>query len=126
MKLEIRVNVFQPCRNVMLRLVLNAVDNTPVAMATTIVPFSADEGNICVRMQLLGLAPGKYKIKPALYLINDYGAEQHLDVIVDAAVFMVQQKKEGTRLAWNKRYWGYLQLPDLVIENVEKHHQENM
>lgn len=126
MKLEIRVNVFQPCRNVMLRLVLNAVDNTPVAMATTIVPFSADEGNICVRMQLLGLAPGKYKIKPALYLINDYGAEQHLDVIVDAAVFMVQQKKERTRLAWNKRYWGYLQLPDLVIENVEKHHQENV
>lgn len=126
MKLEIRVNVFQPCRNVMLRLVLNAVDNTPVAMATTIVPFSADEGNIRVWMQLLGLAPGKYKIKPALYLINDYGAEQHLDVIVDAAVFMVQQKKEGTRLAWNKRYWGYLQLPDLVIENVEKHHQENM
>ena len=126
MKLEIRVNVFQPCQNVMLRLVLNAVDNTPVAMATTVVPFSADEGNICVRMQLLGLAPGKYKIKPALYLINDYGAEQHLDVIVDAAVFMVQQKKEGTRLAWNKRYWGYLQLPDLVIENVEKRHQESM
>ncbi len=119
MRITIQMDSFQKRSDLMLRIVLNAADDTPVAMATTVVPFTVNGKSICVRMPLIGLAPGKYKLKPAIYLINEYGAEQHLDVIVDAASFLIQQSESGTRLAWNKTYWGYLQLPDLVIENVE-------
>lgn len=115
----IRMEVFQKRNDMMLRMVLTAADNTPVAMATTVEPFSINGNSICVRMPLAGLAPGKYKLKPAMYLINEYGAEQHLDVIVDAATFLIQPGEKGTRLAWNKTYWGYLQLPNLVIEDDE-------
>ena len=119
MYLTIRLDAFQECNDLMLRLVLNAADDTPVAMATTVKPFSIGGKSICIKMPLNGLAPGKYKLKPAVYLINEYGAEQHLDVIVDAASFLIRQSETGTRLAWNKTYWGYLQLPNLVIEDVE-------
>lgn len=113
--LTILVDTFQKRNDLMLRLVLNAADDTPVAMATTVAPFSANGKSISVKMHLIGLAPGKYKLKPAIYLINEYGAEQHLDVVVDAATFLIQQCENGTKLAWNKTYWGYLQLPNLEI-----------
>ena len=122
MKLTFLMDTFQKCNDLMMRLVLNAADDTPVAMATTVTPFSSDKHIISVKISLIGIAPGKYKLKPAIYLVNEYGAEQHIDVIVDAATFLIQQRADGTKLAWNKTYWGYLQLPNLVIENGETVH----
>lgn len=119
-KLTFLLDTFQKRNDLMLRLVLTAPDDTPVAMATTVKPFSANEKSISVKMPLIGLAPGKYKLKPAIYLINEYGAEQHLDVIINAATFLIRQREDGTKLAWNKTYWGYLQLPNLEIEHGEK------
>ena len=118
MEIILHMETFQIRDDLMLRLVINAADDTPVAMATTVTPFSTAKNTIRIKMSLIGLAPGKYKLKPAVYLINEYGAEQHLDVIVDAASFLIIQKDGGTKLAWNKTYWGYLQLPDLEIKNV--------
>ena len=118
MEIILHMETFQIRDDLMLRLVINAADDTPVAMATTVTPFSTAKNTIRIKMSLIGLAPGKYKLKPAVYLINEYGAEQHLDVIVDAASFLIIQKDGGTKLTWNKTYWGYLQLPDLEIKNV--------
>lgn len=43
-----------------------------------------------------------------------------MNVTVDAVVFMRRQKEENSKLEWNKTWWRYLQLPDLVIENAKK------
>lgn len=117
MHLRIQTETYAERNDLMLRLIFSAEDDTPVAMTTTVEPFSVQNGCIDVSVSLRGLAPGKYKLKPAIYLINEYGTDQHLDVILNAATMMIRQKNTGSKLAWNKTYWGNIQLPNLVVKH---------
>lgn len=115
MGITIYTDVYKQCKDTMFRIIISAADDTPVAMATTVNPFEIEKGKFSTNISLLGIAPGKYKLKLAMYLINEYGADQHLDVIVNAASIRIEANSTDTKLTWNKTYWGYLQLPNLIV-----------
>lgn len=115
MGIIIYTDVYKHCKDTMFRIIISAADDTPVAMATTVNPFEIKKGKFSTNISLLGIAPGKYKLKLAMYLINEYGTDQHLDVIVNAASIRIEANSTDTKLIWNKTYWGYLQLPNLIV-----------
>lgn len=115
MKVNFKVNVYKKCEGLMLRLVFNASDDTPAAMANTLKPVTVSDNTLKLNVSLQGLAPGKYKLKPAFYLLNEFGTEQLVDVVADAAVIEVVPSENDSRLAWNKAFWGHLQLPYMEV-----------
>lgn len=117
MHLRIKAETYLDRKDLMLRIIFSAEDDTPVAMATNLQPFEVQDGQIKASVSLRGLAPGKYKLKLAAYLINEFGTDQHLDVILNAASILIRPGSGDSKLHWNKTYWGYLQLPTMVVNN---------
>lgn len=117
MQIRFRAETYMQRSDLMFRLIFSAEDDSPVAMATTNKPFQIKNGLFEVSVALSGLAPGRYKLKPTMYLINEFGTDQHLDVILNAASVMIQPKSTDVKLAWNKTYWGHIQLPELVVDD---------
>ena len=116
MNIVIKVLLHKKCSNLMFRVIFESNDDTPVAMATTTRPFNINGEQFSTKIALAGLAPGDYKLKLALYLINEYGTDQLLDVIINAASIQISPLETDTKMPWNKTYWGYLQLPNLIVD----------
>ena len=117
MQIQFHVKAYMQRRDLMFRLIFSAEDDSPVAMATTNRPFQIKNDLFEISVSLSGLAPGRYKLKPAMYLINEFGTDQHLDVILNAASILIRSKGTDGKLPWNRTYWGHIQLPEIIVDD---------
>lgn len=104
--------------NVAFRLVLETMDKTRVALATTKPCVHADQGanEITLGLAVDHLAPGKYNCIIVSYSVNEYGAERVHDRVEKPCVFeKVLYSDEINRMEWNATWWGHMMLPEVTI-----------
>lgn len=61
------------------------------------------------------LAPGSYRLKLALYQVNDYGTEQQHDVIDNMVYFSVEDGNAVNNMTWQHRWWGSIRMNNIEI-----------
>ena len=116
--LKIRYDAEAATDNVAFRLVLETMDKTRVALATTKPCIYADPGTneITLGLAVDHLAPGKYNCIIVAYSVNEFGAERVHDRVEKPCVFeKVLYSDEINRMEWNATWWGHMMLPEVTI-----------
>jgi hypothetical protein len=116
--LKIRYDAEAATDNVAFRLVLETMDKTRVALATTKPCIHADPGTNEITLGLVvdHLAPGKYNCIIVAYSVNEFGAERVHDRVEKPCVFeKVLYSDEINRMEWNATWWGHMMLPEVTI-----------
>lgn len=107
---ELSVKSMMPRKDVCFRCMIYYSDDTPVCMAGSIkgeITLQKGCNQIQGKVDTSILAPGTYHIKLALYCVNDYGVEEHLDVLHKAAYFNVREGNVINNMKWLHQYWGH-------------------
>ncbi|MBQ8230387.1 MAG: ABC transporter ATP-binding protein [Lachnospiraceae bacterium] len=107
-------------KDVCFRCMIYYSDDTPVCMAGSSrgeIVLQAGENRIQGEIDTGILAPGTYHMKLAAYCVNDYGTEEHLDVLDKAVYFTVDDSKIINNMQWLHQYWGHAAVK-MKISNV--------
>ncbi|MGN0998716.1 MAG: polysaccharide ABC transporter ATP-binding protein [Faecousia sp.] len=110
-----------PVDNMCLRTMVYFGDDTPVGMASTVrgvITLKPGVNDIRGEINTSLLAPGSYRLKLALYFVNEYGTEQLCDVVDDTAYFIVEEGNSVNNMTWLHRWWGHIRLQDIEISNI--------
>lgn len=119
---ELTLNSKMARTDVCFRCMIYYSDDTPVCMAgSTKGEIALQEGNnqIQGRIDTSILAPGTYHIKLAIYCVNDYGTEEHLDILHKAVYFNVKEGNVINNMRWLHQYWGHTAVA-MQISNVSE------
>ena len=106
-------------KSLFFRLTIHSFSGDRAGMATTHKSICVDRAdNSCtISIPLEWLAPGKYSVDFVVYGINNYGAEQHYDIINVAFSFEKRiNVDDNNKLEWNPSWWGYVMFPEIRIE----------
>lgn len=101
-----------------LRIPVFYADGRAVGMAATmpIIKCSAGENCATAKLNLNGLAPGKYSLRVVAFSVNEFGATQTHDVVDEAVILQIQDEDEGNNsVNWDQRYWGSIKFPTIEI-----------
>ena len=107
------------CKNACIRGMIYYSDDTPVCMASSKsgeLSLEVGENEIEGIVDIGGLAPGTYRIKLALYCVNEFGAEAHLDVVDKAIYFEVEDNNLINNMEWKHQWWGHVSLNNIEIK----------
>ena len=75
---------------------------------------AGEEITIPLEADVSQLAPGRYCLTPALYQVNQYGAQEFYDHHDRAVVFEVETVLGfNENMPWEPRWWGHVKLPEL-------------
>lgn len=124
MRISLKWRANRNLDDILIRMVFNYADGTPVGMTTTVDGILATEGQVIdtvLEVDTNNLAPGKYLTNIVLYNVNEYGVNQKLDGISSAFAFEVtQSKNEVNNMEWINKYWGHIKFNDIrVLNNIE-------
>lgn len=115
------VNSARDYHDVQLRMILKTLDDMPVTMTTSSagVVLKKDEcSSVDVKMDLAGIAPGRYLISPVLYCVNEYGTQDALDGLKDCMMINILPKEGfNNNMEWTSKYWGNMYGCGLEIRN---------
>ncbi len=118
LKFKLSIDSNQVYKNVQLRVMAYFSDGFPVFMSSTQNDgFDINEGNntILGLIKVDNLAPGEYWFKLALYLVNEYGGEQHLDVIDKQVGFQINDNLSVNNMVWQHTWWGHIRQNDILL-----------
>ena len=105
--------------DVHLRMMVYYSDGFPVFMASTQskpLQIIAGEQIVSGRVKTDNLAPGNYWFKLALYRVNGYGSEEHLDVVDRLVTFEVNDNATVNDMEWLHRWWGHIRQGEITIQ----------
>ena len=117
-KFRLTVDANQSYQNVQLRVMAYYSDGLPVFMSSTQKSgFCLKKGknSIMGLIKVDNLAPGEYWFKLALYLVNEYGGERHLDVVDKQVGFQISDNISVNNMQWLHPWWGHIRQSDIVI-----------
>lgn len=106
------------CNDLCLRCMVYFGDN-PVGMASTAIGDIVLNEEINVFSGIIdtaNFAPGSYKLKLALYRVNEYGTEQQYDVIDNMVYFSVEDGSAINNMTWKHRWWGSIRMNNIKIK----------
>lgn len=106
--------------NVHLRVMAYYSDGLPVFMSSTQndgLQLNIGKNEISGVIQVDNLAPGEYWFKLALYLVNEYGGESHLDVIDKQVGFQINDNVSVNNMVWLHPWWGHIRQKDIELLN---------
>lgn len=117
--LEFMVNIqsLVSSGNICLRCMIYFGDS-PVGMTSTAVgDIILNEGinEFAGMIDTSQLAPGSYRLKMALYKVNDYGTEQQYDVIDNMVFFNIEDGSAVNNMTWQHRWWGSIRMNNIEI-----------
>ena len=118
LRFEIRVKATKKIENVGFRTRLFAADGTSISVLMAPGLISCEVGeimNIPLEADISQLGPGRYKLSPSIYDVNEYGGWDFYDH-VDAAVSFEVVNTTGfnENMPWEQRFWGNVKLPELI------------
>ena len=115
---QMTVNSISNCKDVCFRCTVFYVDGSPACMASTAsgaVVLKKGCNQITGVIDVSCLAPGSYYLKLVLYRVNEFGTEEHLDIIDRAVFFNVEDADTVNNMTWLHQWWGHTQLPNIQI-----------
>ena len=66
------------------------------------------------------MVSGKYQLLIVLCEIGELGGYRDIDGVYPACVFeVINDKLNSYNFEWNKKQWGYIQLPNLIIKEID-------
>ena len=95
-------------------------EDTPVGMASTVrgdLELTKGMNEVSAVIDTSQLAPGKYRLKIALYQVNDYGTEEHCDIVDNKIFFQIVDGSSINNMTWQHRWWGSVCLSNIEIKN---------
>ena len=119
-KCKINWKNYKDIKDVQLRFEIRTIDDIPVATAVSETTLSCKKDidtEFNVELDITRLISGKYQLLVVLCEIGELGGRIDIDAVYPACVFeVVQDKFKDYSFDWNKKQWGYIQLPNLYIE----------
>lgn len=97
-------------------------EDSPVGMASTMtgdIDLKEGENDITGVIDTAQLAPGNYRLKLALYQVNDYGTEEHCDIVDNKIFFHIVEGSAVNNMTWQHRWWGSICMKNIVIKKEE-------
>ncbi len=102
-----------------LRMEILTLDKKPIG-TTFLYDFyngcKNDHGEVCVLVDLSSIAPGRYTMYCDFFQKGKQGSNSTVDC-VQGVCFEVLPYKD---IAWDKKWWGSIMLPDLQLQVLEK------
>ena len=121
-KFKCRINWknYKDIKDVQLRFEIRTIDDIPVATAVSKTTLSCKKDidtEFNVELDIRALVSGKYQLLIVLCEIGKLGGYRDIDGVYPACVFeVVHDKFNSYNFEWNKKQWGYIQLPNLCIK----------
>ncbi|MEE1220189.1 MAG: Wzt carbohydrate-binding domain-containing protein, partial [Ruminococcus sp.] len=116
-RFNITVKASKEIKNVAYRSRLIAADGTSITVLLAPNLFSCkagDEITIPLEADVSQLVPGKYKLTPVLYGVNEYGGWNFYDHIDGAVTFEVETVEGfNQNMEWQSRWWGNVKFPEI-------------
>lgn len=108
--------------NVQLRFEIRTIDDTPIAAAVCEAKLSCSkdvDSQFDVEFDIRELVSGKYQLLIVLCEIGELGSYKDIDCVYPACTFeVVHDKFNSYNFEWNKKQWGYIQLPNLELNKL--------
>ena len=117
LRFQIRIEATKGLSEIGFRSRLSCADGTSVTvlLAPNLITCKAGESlTIPLEADISQLVPGRYRLTPCLYGVNEYGMWQFYDH-VDAAVTFEVETSLGfnENMNWDQRWWGSVKFPEL-------------
>lgn len=117
LRFSIEVEATEDLTNIGYRSRLTAVDGSSISVLLAPNLFSCKAGEkltIPLEADVSQLVPGRYRLTPVLYGVNQYGGWQFYDHIEKAVTFEVETKPGfNENMEWEQRWWGNIKLPEI-------------
>lgn len=117
---KINIHAEQPSNKICLRCMIYFEDS-PVAMSSTMtgdIVLHKDINEFVGVIDTRCLAPGNYRLKLALYQVNDYGTEKQYDVVDNMVFFNIKESSVVNNMVWQHRWWGSVHLKNIEIKEI--------
>lgn len=117
---SLKIQAAQPSSEVCMRCMVYFGEN-PIGMASTVsgnMVLNSGINEVSGHIDTSQLAPGNYKLKLALYQVNEFGTEQHHDVVDNMVYFSVNDGSAVNNMTWLHRWWGSVRIPNIGITKV--------
>lgn len=106
--------------DVQLRFEIRTMDDTPIAASVCESELYCTKDiyiEFDVEFDIRSLVSGKYQLLIVLCEIGELGGYRDIDGVYPACTFeVVHDKFNSYNFEWNKKQWGYIQLPNLDIK----------
>ena len=117
LRFEIRIKATQDINETGFRTRLFAADGTSISvlLASGLITCKAGEiVDIPLEADVSQLVPGRYKLTPSIYDVNEYGGWDFYDHVDGAISFEVESAIGfNENMPWEQRFWGNVRLPEL-------------
>lgn len=117
-KFRMRIDSDRIYSNVHLRVMAYFSDGLPVFMSSTQnkgFMLNESQNSISGVINVSNLAPGEYWFKLALYLVNEFGNEFHLDIIDKQVGFQINDNITVNNMEWLHSWWGHIRQADIEL-----------
>lgn len=110
---------YEDIEDVQLRFEIRTMDDTPIAASVCSEKLCCKKNidtNYDVELDIRNLVSGKYQLLIVICEIGELGGYKDIDCVYPACIFeVVHDKFNSYNFEWNKKQWGYIQLPDLCL-----------
>ena len=114
---------YQNINDVQVRFEIRTIDDQPVATAVSELTLSCEKNldtKLDIELDITRLVSGKYQLFIVLCEIGELGGRVDIDAVHPACVFdIVHDKFNNYNFDWNKKQWGYIQLPNLKLKELQ-------
>lgn len=111
---------YNDIEDIQLRFEIRTIDDTPIAASVCNSKLSYKKGEkteLDIELDISRLVSGKYQLLIVLCEIGGLGVYKDIDCIYPACTFEVRHDNFNSyNFEWNKKQWGYIQLPNLILK----------
>lgn len=116
-------NNYENIEDVQLRFEIRTMDDTPIAASVCKSKLFCKKGKntqFDIELDISGIVSGKYQLLVVICEIGELGGYNDIDGVYPACTFEVVHNKFNTyNFDWNKKQWGYIQLPNLELKELQ-------
>lgn len=110
---------YEDIEDVQLRFEIRTMDDIPIAASVSPKKLCCKKNidtNYDVELDIRNLVSGKYQLLVVICEIGELGGYKDIDCVYPACIFeVVHDKFNNYNFEWNKKQWGYMQLPNLCL-----------
>ena len=119
LKLKISFESKADYSNLVFRMILFPLKQSPLGMTASETVFEAHKGEntLYIQTDVSVLAPGEYSGRLVIYQVNEYGGEAIFDVADPGVIFRkdLRDSVTNTTTVWKTHAWGYISLPPTEV-----------